>query len=64
MILGICEDSDEVYRTQYSAEKGAEFNISSRRFESPVEYCAVETPLGEEMHFSRQATEKLPDKLR
>ena len=60
----MCEDNDQVYRTQYSETEGVAFNISSRKFESPVEYCSVETPLGEEMHYSRQTTEKVPDKLR
>ena len=59
-----CEDSSRAFRTQYNPNKEDLIEIHSRQFGSPVEYCIIETPTGQKMHFSRTSDVNTPDKLR
>lgn len=59
-----CEDTTGIIRSQYTPTIGTAFKISSRPHDSPVQHCVVESPLGQKMHFSRNADINNPDKTR
>ena len=63
-ILAACDDDLEIKSSRYQPDEGSEFRFSTKEFDKPVEYCQVEQPNGNRLHFSSVPDKRNPNAIR
>ena len=63
-ILVACEDDLEIKHSRYQPHTGSEFRFSTKSFDKSIEYCLVEQPNGNKLHFSLVADKQNPNVIR
>ena len=63
-ILVVCEDNLEIEHSRYQPDKGSEFRFSTKSFDESIEYCQVEQPNGNKLHFSLVPDKQNPNVIR
>ena len=63
-MLGTCHDDAKIKNARHTPYEASEIKFSSSKYDKPIEYCLVEQPNGDKLHFSLVPDKKNPDVIR
>ena len=63
-MLGTCHDVAKIKNARHNPYEASEIRFSSSKYDKPIEYCLIEQPNGEKLHFSLVPDKNNPDVIR